>query len=109
MSELTPSGLPAGRAERVAMAARRAFHEHLPLQPAAFAFAGVLQPVGNGTTDLVLAVPHEEPAQLIELAYALLIRACGVADARHDDVTATACGDALEALDDIAAPAARAQ
>lgn len=109
MSEFTPSGLPAAAAERVARAARRAFHEHLPLQASAFAFAGVLSPIGNGATDLVLAVPNDEPARLIELAYALLLRACAVADERGDETTANAAGDAIEALDEIADEPARVQ
>ena len=101
MSGLTLSGLPAAKAERVARAARRAFHDHLPLQDGAFAFAGVLQPIGNGTTDLVLAISHEDTDRLIDLAYALLMRACANAEASGDDFTAECAGDALEVLDDL--------
>jgi hypothetical protein len=100
--------LPAARASKVARAARRAFHEHLPLEASAFTFAGVLQRVGNGTTDLIIAVGEhdDDPARLIELSYALLLRACAVAHERGDEITANACGDAIEALDDLAqAPA----
>lgn len=110
MSKTTPSGLPAAFAGRVCAAARLAISRHLPLDAGDLAFAGFNRPIGDGSTDFVIAVSDAAPGQLAALAHNLLLRACADADETGDEALANACAEALEALDsEIVTPQATRQ
>lgn len=88
------------RTERVARAARAGLCEHLPLAARDVAFAGVLRDLGDGA-DLTLAAgaASDEPGVLATIAYALLLRACALADEAGDDALANACAESIELLE----------
>jgi len=97
-AHLTPE-----RLVRVTRGAHRALQELLPIGAGDTAFAGVLLDLGQAA-DLTLAIEqnNDTPQRLFAIAYALLMRACAGADEAGDDALANACGEALEALDDVA-------